>query len=153
MKGVTPIFGWNLNTTRKTSCVNARGIPPERGRKMLTPPPRLAGPDPPPQSAHWPDPPPGWLDLTPPPVGSLTWPPPIGSLTWPPPGWTWPPPVGSLTWPPPPGSAGPDPPPGWTWPPPGVDRQTKWNYYLPVVLRTRAVNIVFHFQCKLQDLR
>ena len=24
-------------------------------------------------------------------------------------------------------------------PPPGVDRQTKWNYYLPVVLRTRAV--------------
>ena len=26
-------------------------------------------------------------------------------------------------------------------PPPGVDRQTKWNYYLPVVLRTRAVTI------------
>ena len=26
-------------------------------------------------------------------------------------------------------------------PPPGVDRQTKWNYYLPVVLRTRAVKI------------
>ena len=24
-------------------------------------------------------------------------------------------------------------------PPPGVDRQTKWNYYLPIVLRTRAV--------------
>ena len=25
--------------------------------------------------------------------------------------------------------------------PPGVDWQTKWNYYLPVVLRTRAVKI------------
>ena len=53
-------------------------------------------------------------------------------------------------------------PPGWTWqgtprlphgilgnvakhygiwaPPLGVDKLTKWNYYLPVVLRTRAVN-------------
>ena len=31
--------------TRKSSCVNARGIPPARGRKMLTPPP--VGPDPP----------------------------------------------------------------------------------------------------------
>ena len=56
------------------------------------------------------------------------------------------------------------PPPGWTWqgtppqvsapwhsgkcckalwdtgtpPPPGVNKLTKWNYYLPVVLRTRA---------------
>ena len=28
-------------------------------------------------------------------------------------------------------------------PPPGVDRQTKWNYYLPVVLRTRAVITFF----------
>ena len=28
---------------------------------------------------------------------------------------------------------------GYGYPPPGVDRQTKWNYYLPVVLRTRAV--------------
>ena len=54
---------------------------------------------------------------TPPPVGSLTWPPTPCRLT-------------DLTPPPP---AGPDPPP------PGVDRQTKWNYYLPVVLRTRAV--------------
>ena len=26
-------------------------------------------------------------------------------------------------------------------PPPGVNWQTKWNYYLPVVLRTRAVKI------------
>ena len=34
-----------LLSTRKSSCVNARGIPPARGRKMLTPP--LAGPDPP----------------------------------------------------------------------------------------------------------
>ena len=66
-----------------------------------------------------------------------------------PPGWTW---QGT-------------PPPGWTWqgnppgvcpmafwellqsimgygyPPPGVNKLTKWNYYLPVVLRTRAVNI------------
>ena len=49
--------------TRKSSCVNARGIPPARGRKMLTPPPPR-----------------------------LDWPPP-GSWTWPPPpGWTWPPP-------------------------------------------------------------
>ena len=51
-------------TTRKSSCVNARGIPPARRRKMLTPrppPPPLAGPDPPP---------PRWLtDLTPPPPG------------------------------------------------------------------------------------
>ena len=30
--------------------------------------------------------------------------------------------------------------------PPGVDKLTKWNYYLPVVLRTRAVNI-FPFTC------
>ena len=30
---------------------------------------------------------------------------------------------------------------GYGYPPPGVDRQTKWNYYLPVVLRTRAVII------------
>ena len=29
-------------------------------------------------------------------------------------------------------------------PPPGVDRQTKWNYYLPVVLRTRAVIITLN---------
>ena len=37
------------NSTRKSSCVNARGIPPARGRKMLTPPPPpSAGPDPPP---------------------------------------------------------------------------------------------------------
>ena len=29
----------------------------------------------------------------------------------------------------------------WVPSPPGVDKLTKWNYYLPVVLRTRAVNI------------
>ena len=27
----------------------------------------------------------------------------------------------------------------WVPPPPGVDWQTKWNYYLPVVLRTQGV--------------
>ena len=27
----------------------------------------------------------------------------------------------------------------WVSPPPGVNKLTKWNYYLPVVLRTRAV--------------
>ena len=76
---------------------------------------------------------------TPPPASDLTppqyWPPPL--LTWPtppcPPGY-WPPlpPPAGLTWPPLPA--------GQTWPPPaGVDKLTKWNYYLPVVLRTRAV--------------
>ena len=57
-------------------------------------------------------------------------------------GWTWPPPL----------SAGPDPPPHWlelTPPSPGVDRQTKWNYYIPVVLRTRAVNIARSFIIKI----
>ena len=60
---------------------------------------------------------------------------PRGYLTWVPPrGGTWPgyPPGGYLTWVPPRGVY-PDPPP------PGVDRQTKWNYYLPVILRTWAV--------------
>ena len=65
--------------------MKARGIPPARGRKMLTPP--------------------------------------LGS-------WTWPP------------------------PPPGVDRQTKWNYYLPVVLRTRAVKMsrVWKYVCYLLEV-
>ena len=77
-----------LPLTRKTSCVNARGIPSARGRKMLTPPPLT---DPP----SWTWPPPGWLDLTPPP-------PPAG-----------PDPPRRLTdlTPPP---AGPDPPQVWT---------------------------------------
>ena len=57
------IYVWNSiirshKNTRKSSCVNARGIPPARGRKMLTPPP----------PADWPPPPP-------PPTG-LTWAPP-----------------------------------------------------------------------------
>ena len=60
-------IGLKQFTTRKTSCVNARGIPPARGRKMLTPPP--------PAGWTWP-PPHRRLDLTPPPVSSLTWPPP-----------------------------------------------------------------------------
>ena len=110
---------------------------PQEGARCWPPPPPSAGPEQPP--------PPRWLDLTPPPPLAgpdpphrldLTPPPPAGpdppiSWTWPPlTGWTWPPPV-SWTW----------PPPNWTWPPPGVDWQTKWNYYLPVVQRTRAVII------------
>ena len=39
---------------------------------------------------------------------------------------------------------------GYGYPPPGVDRQTKWNYYLPVVLRTRAVIIQTHKYVKYQ---
>ena len=31
---------------------------------------------------------------------------------------------------------------GYGYPPPGVDKLTKWNYYLPVILRTRAVKIM-----------
>ena len=105
----------------------------------MLPPPPPAGPDPPPPGWTWP---PRLTDLIPPPAGWLTWPPPPAGPD--------PPPVGWLTWPPPPPHrltdltppAGPDPPPpGWTDPPPGVDRQTKWNYYLPVVLRTRAVKM------------
>ena len=99
--------------------MNARGIPPTRGRKMLTPPadlpPLLAGPDPPPgrltdltppQSADWPDPspdltwpPPCWLDLTPPPH-RLDLTPPSPSADWPDP------PSPHLTWPPPPPPCG-----------------------------------------------
>ena len=76
----------NRLKTRKSSCVNARGIPPARGRKMLTtptppagwtdPPPAVPAPPPPavpdPPPAAGPDPPPGWTDLTPPPVNKLT---------------------------------------------------------------------------------
>ena len=79
--------------TRKSSCVNARDIPPARGRKMLTPPP-LAGPDPPPRLdltppplAAGPDPPPP-LPARPDPPAGLTFDltPPAG-LTFDPPGW------------------------------------------------------------------
>ena len=111
------------------------GYPPRPGY-----PPRLdlagyppAGPDPPlPPSWTWPTPP--RLDLTHPS-------PPAGPDPPLPPSWTWPtpPPRLDLTHP---------SPPGWTWPapppPPGVDWQTKWNYYLPVVLRTRAVIICYN---------
>ena len=83
--------------TRKSSCVNARGIPPARGRKMLTPPRWLTPPIarltwlpptgwtwPSPPSADWPDTPPAGPD--PPHVSWLTWPPPpVSWLTWPPP--------------------------------------------------------------------
>ena len=90
----------NIFKTRKSSCVNARGIPPARGRKMLTPPrldltpplsagpdsplPPSAGPDHPPPSAG-PDPPPS---VGPdPPLVSWTWPPPPAGST-PPQVWT-----------------------------------------------------------------
>ena len=103
----------------------------------------------PPLSAHWPDPPPlaHWPD---PPPGSLTWtltpagpdsPTPAGPDSLPA-GWTWLPPSWlDLT--PPCRLTDLTPPTCWTWPPPppGVDRQTKWNYYLPVVLCTWAVTI------------
>ena len=84
------------------------------------------------------------------PPGGGTWPgyPPQGGYLTrvPPRGGTWPgyPPGGVPDPGNPPGGV-PDPgtPPGGVpgppLPPPGVDRQTKWNYYLPVVLRTRAV--------------
>ena len=78
-------FEIEIWATRKSSCVNARGIPPARGRKMLTPPRQL----------DLTPPPPCQLDLTPPPKLDLTPPPPVGWLTWPSPppaGWTWPPP-------------------------------------------------------------
>ena len=83
--------------------------------------------------------------------------PPGGTQT--PRGGTWPgyPPGGYLTQVPPQGGyldppgGVPDPgtPRGVPGPPlpPRVDRQTKWNYYLPVVLRTRAVII-----CKMLGL-
>ena len=129
------------------------------------PPP--AGPDPPlptdltPPLADWPDPPPGWTwpppcrltDLIPP--ANWTWPPPSADWPDPPQLDLTPPPIGSpdlippqLDLTPPQSADWPDPPPGWTWPPPRqltwpdpppVDKLTKWNYYLPVVLRTRAV--------------
>ena len=166
---VLPLYFYK--TTRKSSCVNARGITAARGRQMLTPP-LLAGPDPPlPAGWTWPpspagpdpppagpDPPPRLTDLTspllagpdPPHQLDLTPPPRQLDLTPPPTSWTWPvPPPASWTWPPrldltpPPSADWPDPPPpsrlDWPPPPPGVNWQTKWNYYLPVVLRTRAV--------------
>ena len=112
----------DLLRERKRHTARKRAQDTDPPRWLTHPPP--AGPDPP-LSAHWPDPPPPagpdpphqLTDLTPPPPPSAHWPdPPQLDLTLPPP-------------------AGPDPPQG-------VDRQTKWNYYLPVVLRTRAVKIV-----------
>ena len=75
------------------------------------------------------DPPPSW-PLTPPadwPSPPAGWPPRLAD----PPSWLTHPPAG---WPP--------PAEGWvSWltTPLGMDKLTKWNYYLPVVLRTRAV--------------
>ena len=66
--------------TRKSSCVNARGIPPARECKMLTPPPI--------PSRTWPPPPPqlDWLLTWHPTPAGLTFDltPPIPSGTWPP---------------------------------------------------------------------
>ena len=118
------------------------GTPPGGTR---TPPPR-GGTRTPPGGVPDPGTPPGGVPAPPPggvpgpPQGTLTQVPPPGGYPDPPPGgvpdpgtapgggtWTPPPPGGDLTRVPP--------------PPPRVDRQTKWNYYLPVVLRTRAVKI------------
>ena len=106
-------------------------------------PPLSAGPDPPPLLAG-PEPPPCWLDLTP--AVSYTWPPPLLAGPDPPPSWTWPPPpLAGLT---PPPRLDLTPPRLDLTPPPPVDRQNHgWmdrrvsKHYLPVVLRTRAVNI------------
>ena len=141
--------------------MNARGIPPARGRKMLTPPRWLTPPR---------------LDLTPP----ADWLPPWLDLT--PPGWTWPPPAAGpdppwqpdLTPPPqqldltPPPAAGPDPslrqldltpPPGWTEPPP-PQVLTKWKHYLPhpsdaggkyVLVKLNSYLCKISLLCKLTD--
>ena len=131
VSGYSVVIFVNKDKTRKSSCVNARGIPPARGRKMLTPP--------------WLDlTPPGWTD--PPPAGPdpprLDWPPLAGPD--PPPTWTWPP---WLDWPPPrldlTPPAGPDPP-GWTDPPPQLDLtppsrcEQSENITFPI-LRMRAI--------------
>ena len=108
-------------------------VPPLGGYLTRVPP---RGTRVPPQGGTWPGYPPGGYLTRVPPRGG-TW---LGY----PPGGTWP---GY----PPGGVPDPGTPRGGTWPgyppggvpgpplPPGVDRQTKWNYYLPVVLRTRAV--------------
>ena len=91
--------------------------------------------------------PPGGVPDQVPPRGGVPGPPLGGYPVRYPPGggtrtWTW---LGT-----PPGGTRPPPTASWhsgkcckaLWDmgtPPGVDRQTKWNYYLPVVLRTRAV--------------
>ena len=142
-------------------------VPPRGGYLTQVPPwgvrvPPGGVPDPgTPPGGTWPGYPPGGSGY--PPGGYLTRVPPRGGLGTPrgvpDPGT---PGGGGLGTPPPGGGVGhprggvPDPgtPQGGylTWVPPGggtrtplpprVDRQTKWNYYLPVVLRTRAVNII-----------
>ena len=124
--------------TRKSSCMNARGIPPA-WTWPTPPPPWLTHPSPP-----------GWP--TPPPL--LTHPSPL--LTPPPPGWPTPtpladPPLPRLTHPSP--VADPPLPPGWTWPtpPPRLDLthpprgqtegQTRVKTLPSPILRMRAVNI------------
>ena len=126
------VWAFSENKTRKSSCVNTRGIPPAVWRVLILlsylgwsppstgwtwPPPPPAGPDPP-----WLDQTPPRLDLTPDP------PPPVG--------WTWPPPAAGPD-PPPPRAARPGPPTlGWTWSPPlgqtdlWMDRHVS-KHYLP----------------------
>ena len=109
----------NSNNKKVLLRERKRHTGPQEGARCW--PPRPAGPDPPlgwltwPPLAGWPDPPapPGRLtDLTPPSQLDLT-PPSQLDLT----------PPRQLT----------------DLIPPPVDKLTKWNYYLPVVLRTRAV--------------
>ena len=122
-----------------TPSVVLPGYPPRGGYLTRVPPPGGV-PDPgTPPPGGYPDPPGGLPDLGTPP-GGVPDPgsPPGGYLTRVPPrGGTWPGyPPGGGTWP------GPPPGGGTRTPlPPRVDRQTKWNYYLPVVLRTRAVKM------------
>ena len=124
---------WSSKATRKSSCVNARGIPPAMQQVL---PMLFYLCCPPPASWTWPTPP-GWIWPTPPaagpdpPPGSWTWPtPPAGPdpplppwLTHPSPRLTHPsppltPPALWLTHPSP---RWPTPPPSWPTPPPMAD--------------------------------
>ena len=128
------------HSTRKSSCVNARGIPACKRAQDADPTPRLDWPDPPldsdltPLAGLRPDPPPAGLRPDPPWLDSDLTPPPPAGLRPTPPSWTDPPPPRwTQTW----------PPPGWTqaWtpPPPHKCGQTE-NITFPI-LRMRAVNI------------
>ena len=143
-------------------CCPTRVPPPGGGTWPGYPPPPPrggggggTGPGSPPGGGTWPGYPPqgGVPDPgTPPWGGTRSGYPPGGGGGVPDPGTPPPPPGGYLTRvpPPPPGVGG-----GYltrVFPPspPGVDRQTKWNYYLPVVLRTRAVKIYPRSTCYME---
>ena len=118
------------------------GVPCWGGYPTLVPPPRLDLAGYPPPSQTWQGTPPGRV------------PPRLNLAGYPPAGY---PPRLDLAGYPPPARPGRVPPPprclphgilgnvakyyGIWVPPLGVEWQTKWNYYLPVVLRTRAVKI------------